>query len=111
MVGGAHPLEGRLEICVNSEWGTVCNDGFDTSAAMVVCRQLGIKESGNIKTLATTVPILWPCVLYTHIYSFMGHAGAYVCDSHNVTACTPYTMQLDMELLVHILQLSAIVDS
>ena len=39
---------GRLEICVNGEWGSVCNDGptsytdgFDIEAARVVCRQLG----------------------------------------------------------------------
>ena len=31
-------FEGQLEICINGTWGTVCNDGFDTSAAMVVCR-------------------------------------------------------------------------
>ena len=42
--------EGRLEICVNDHWGTVCNDGandvFDRNAAEVVCRQLGFPESG-----------------------------------------------------------------
>ena len=47
MVGGATTLEGRLEICINGTWGTVCNDGFDNTAAMVVCRQLGIQESGK----------------------------------------------------------------
>lgn len=47
LVGGATTLEGRLEICINGTWGTVCNDGFDNTAAMVVCRQLGIQESGK----------------------------------------------------------------
>ena len=47
LVGGATALEGRLEVCINGTWGTVCNDGFDTTAAMVVCRQLGVQESGK----------------------------------------------------------------
>ena len=47
MVGGATTLEDRLEICINEAWGTVCNDGFDIAAAMVVCRQLEIQESGK----------------------------------------------------------------
>jgi deleted-in-malignant-brain-tumors protein 1 len=43
--------EGRLEVCVNDHWGTVCNDGlnnvFDRNAAEVVCKQLGFPESGE----------------------------------------------------------------
>ena len=44
---GVTKTEGRLEICVDGSWGTVCNDGFDTNAAKVVCRQLGFPEDGE----------------------------------------------------------------
>ena len=46
LVGGRAPSEGRVEVCVNGAWGTVCdnNYGFRTAAAAytnVTCRQLG----------------------------------------------------------------------
>ncbi len=33
--------EGRLEICINNHWGTVCDDSYNVQEATVACRVLG----------------------------------------------------------------------
>lgn len=38
--------EGRIEICINNAWGTVCASLFDGLDADVVCTQLGIAPGG-----------------------------------------------------------------
>lgn len=50
LIGGSTPNEGRVEICFNETWGTVCDDHWGSHDASVVCGQLGYARTGKPNT-------------------------------------------------------------
>ena len=48
LAGSSDPLRGRVEVCVNGTWGSVCNDYWHNNDARVACRQLGFPAEGII---------------------------------------------------------------
>ena len=47
--GGSDATQGRVEICNNNVWGTVCDNSWDSTDARVVCVQLGMPSLGLLQ--------------------------------------------------------------
>ena len=55
LVGGTLDTEGRVEMCLNGVWGTVCDNGWGSLDAGVACSQLGFARQGIYNILAVII--------------------------------------------------------
>ena len=45
---GDREYEGRVELCYNGQWGTVCDRQINDNAAKVVCAQLSLQSDSEV---------------------------------------------------------------
>ena len=46
LVGGSSEREGRVEVCISHQWGSICDQQWSNHDAQVVCRQLSFPSNG-----------------------------------------------------------------
>ena len=46
LAGATVNYEGRVEVCLSNEWGSVCDNGWGDVDAAVVCAQAGFLADG-----------------------------------------------------------------
>ena len=51
LIGISSALQGRVEVCSDGVWGTVCSRNWGAMDAAVACKQLGYSSSGSIMLL------------------------------------------------------------
>ena len=109
LVGEKNDTEGRVEICYNGVWGTVCDYGWDEVDANVICQQLGFNNQRALPTNDSRFgdgegPILLENVRCNQQHSnlsqcvdfrFTGtsrdckHTAGVICSDENITMSTP----------------------
>ena len=68
LVGGRSSNEGRVEICINGVWGTVCHSGWSSSDAQVVCRQLGFPVGVSGTSMNFALICFHTCSFHHQLY-------------------------------------------
>lgn len=62
LANGTFDQRGRVELCINGLWGTVCDDEWDDTDALSFCADLGFpgtsKQGKKIKYLVASIAML-----------------------------------------------------
>ena len=93
MTGGSTIYEGRVEVFINGQWGTVCSDGIGINEAETLCQSLGFGPYQSIINDAsfggsTDIPVVISDLMcsedYDHFMKCMYNDLSPVCSVSNL---------------------------
>ena len=92
LVGGATERQGRVEVCVNGQWGTICDGTFTNFDARVVCNQLGYSNSKCVNQITAVCThccdVCFTGVICIYRDAFYGYGEGMVWSFKNWPRCT-----------------------
>ena len=67
-MNGSIAQEGRVEVCVDGVWGSVCGNGWTKQAAFVICKQAGYIYSGICLCMYSIIIMITDEYVVFHFY-------------------------------------------
>ncbi len=100
LVAGSTNREGRIELCSNGRWGTVCGDGWTEREAALVCSKLGYSSASRSLFASTCSVNLNPVSLLLLIDATAQNFGEGTGRVYDMSCLTTDTDTSDCNLII-----------